>query len=248
MSKGKKRLPSQQKYDQTHPTVSFRLPAPLYVRLKQHLGEHSFASFVISHLENEEARINARVEELVRQRGSLRTDIASYQRQLHDLDEQVKKRRQEIMKPLEEEKVRLKAEIDEWYRFEKQRFELTRAQNEKNLSTVRSQVNEEQERLRQVRMDLIFAETRHKSLEQQSKQWLEEKKAWEEKMQHATDFINRYPWFFCNQCPGALWNQMLLSMANTLASIQSSAKNKDDSVLAKVEEGSRQTQSTAGKS
>ena len=242
-SKSKKRLPSQQKYDQTHPTVSFRLPLPLYIRLKQHVGEHSFSSFVRSHLENEEAQIKARVEELVRQRSNLWADTQSYQRQLRELEEQVRKRKQEIMKPLEEEKAQLKAQIDGWYRLEKQRFEFTRVENGRNLTMVRSQVTQELEQLRKARMDLIFVETRCKTLEQQSKKWLEEKETWEKKMQKATEVINRCPWFFCYQCPGAAFNQILLTMMNTVTSLQASQASgkepKDDSAPAKAQESSQ---------
>jgi len=37
-------------------------------------------------------------------------------------------------------------------------------------------------------------------------------------MQQATQFINTYPWFFCHQCPGAAFNQLLQHMMNTVTS------------------------------
>jgi chromosome segregation ATPase len=219
-NKKRKRLPSEERYDQSHPTVSFRLPAELYNRLKDHLRGQSFAAFVISHLTDEEAQINARVEELARQRNNLGAEILNRQRQLRDLDEQVKKRKQELAKPFEEERARLRAEIDGWYRQEKSRFEYTRAYNETRLETLRSQVRQEKEQLRKVKMDLVFAETRHKALEQQSQKWLEERETWVKRMQQATEFINTYPWFFCHQCPGAAFNQLLGQMMNTVSSLQ----------------------------
>ncbi len=218
--KNKKRLPSQQRYDQSHPIVSFRLSAEENNRLREHLRGQSFGAFVTSHLDDEEAQVNARVEELACQRDNLGAGILNRQRQLRDLDEQVKKRKQEVTKPLEEEKTRLRAGIDGWYQEEKRRLAYTRADNERGLEGLRSQVTQEKEQLRKVKMDLIFVESRHKALEQQNQKCLEERETWEKQMQRATEVINRYPHFFCGQCPGAAFNQLLTQMMNTVSSFQ----------------------------
>lgn len=225
-----KRLPSQQRYDQSHPTVSFRLPAELYNRLKEHLREQSFADFVKSHLDAEDARVKARVEELAGKRDNLQMVIANLERRICELDEQVKKRRQELARPFEEEKARLRAEIESWYRQERRRFGHARAYNETRLENLRSQVRQEKEQLRKVRLDLVFLETGQKALEQQRQKWLEERETWVRQMQQATEFINSYPSFFCHQCPGAAFNQLLLEMMNTVTLVPSEAKElKGDS-------------------
>jgi chromosome segregation ATPase len=215
------------------------LPVELRNRLREHLRSQSFTAFVKSHLINEEAQVKARVEELARQRDNLWADILNRQRQFRDLDEQVKKRKQELVKPFEEERTRLRAEIDGWYRQEKRRFEYTRAYNETSLETLRPQVIQEKEQLRKVKMDLVFAETRHKALEQQSQKWLEERDTWAKRMKQATEFINTYPWFFCHQCPGAAFNQMLQNMMNTIISAPTESKElKGNSEPGRLQAGS----------
>lgn len=211
-NKRKKKLPSQYKYDQSHPTVSFRLPAPLYSRLKQHLRNQSFASFVRCHLEEEEAQVNTRVEQLAGERDNLKATILNLRRQADELGKQVEQRHREMVRPLEEERARLQKEIDAWYQREK-------AYNETRLETLRSQVREAKAELHKVQLDLVFVETRKKAVEGETERWLKERETWVKRMQQATEFINRCPWFFCHQCPGAAFNQLLLNMMNTVTSL-----------------------------
>ena len=58
--------PSRKKYEQEHPTVSFRLDKETYKRLKEHLEAtgHSFANFVKDALGREESMVERRVEKL----------------------------------------------------------------------------------------------------------------------------------------------------------------------------------------
>jgi chromosome segregation ATPase len=219
--KRKKRLPSQYKYDQSHPTVSFRLPAPLRDRLKQHLKAQSFASFVICHLEEEEAQVKARVEQLAGERDNLKATILNLRRQAEELGKQVEQRHREMVKPLEEGRARLQKEIDAWYRQEK-------AYNETRLETLRSQVREAKDEVHKAQLDLVFVETKKKVVEAETQRWLKERETWVRRMQQATEFINRCPWFFCHQCPGAAFNQLLLNMMNTVTSLAPGGEEAED--------------------
>jgi|GEM_PF-3477436 len=64
--KKKKTSPSRIKYEQEHPTISFRLDKETYTRLKKHLQGtgHSYADFNKDALGREESLINERVEML----------------------------------------------------------------------------------------------------------------------------------------------------------------------------------------
>lgn len=232
MAKGekKKRLPSQQKYDQSHPTVSARLPVELYSRFMDYLKatKQSVADFIKGHLDIEQAQVEARVKELASRRDSLGVQIINRERQIRDLNEQVKKRKQELARPVEEERVRLRREIDIWYQQERKRFERTRAYNETRLETVRSVVREEKEHLRKAQLDLIFVEARKKAVEAERQKWLEERETWVKRMEQATQFINSYPWMFCYQCPGAAFNQLLLNMMNTVTSLATGGEEAED--------------------
>ena len=68
--KGKQKPPSRQKYEQENPTISFRLPKALKERLIRYLSAagQSFADFVKSILDNEEALVKERVNALVKKR------------------------------------------------------------------------------------------------------------------------------------------------------------------------------------
>lgn len=58
--------PSRKRYEEKHPTVSFRLDKETYSRLKQHLAASgcSFAAFVKDSLGREESMVQKRVEAL----------------------------------------------------------------------------------------------------------------------------------------------------------------------------------------
>jgi hypothetical protein len=232
MAKGKKkkRLPSQQKYDQSHPTVSARLPVELYGRFMDYLKvtKQSVADFIKGHLDVEEAQVEARVEELARRQNNLGVQIINGERQIRDLDEQVKKRKQELARPVEEERARLRREVDGWYQQERKRFERSRAYNETRLESLRSEVKQEKEQLRKVQLDLLFLEARKKTIEEQRQKWLQERENWLKQMNAATEFINSYPWMFCYQCPGAAFNQLLLNMMNTVTSLAAGGEEAED--------------------
>lgn len=215
-SKKKRVLPSQQRYDESHPIVSFRLPTELYNRLKQHLGEQSFAVFVKNHLDDEEAKVKTRVEELARQRDNLWDDILNHQLLLRDLEEQAKKRRQEMLRPFEEEKSRLRAQIDGWYRQERKAFEETRLYHEQTLETLRAEIAREKEQAGKVKMERLFVEAEKKAFEQERQKWLEEREIWEKRVRQVTELINRCPWIFCHECPGAAFNQLLQNIMDTI--------------------------------
>ena len=157
-NKKKKNLPSQQRYDQSHPTVSFRLPAPLHSRLKQHLRGQSFASFVTCHLEGEEAQVNARVEQRAGERDNLKATILSLRRQAEELDKQVKQRHRELVRPIEKEETQLQKQIDAWYRQEK-------AYNETRLETLHSQVKATMRQAIVFHLGLVFAESKKEVVE-----------------------------------------------------------------------------------
>ena len=58
-NKATKRKPSRIRYEEQHPTVSFRLPRPLYDKLKSHISDRgiSFADFVKEALGEQQARL-----------------------------------------------------------------------------------------------------------------------------------------------------------------------------------------------
>lgn len=66
-TKGTKKKPSRLAYEESHPTVSFRLDREIYDRLKRHLNTTgcSFADFVKDALGREESMIEKRVTEIV---------------------------------------------------------------------------------------------------------------------------------------------------------------------------------------
>lgn len=211
-SKRKKRLPSQVRYDQSHPTVSCRLPEQFHGRLMQLLGDQSFASWVIGHLENDEARVNARLEELAGERDQLRKTIRNLRQTVSDLDRQVEQRRREMARPIEEERARLQKELNAWYQQEKARYDA-------RVERLRSQEREAKDETLKVKTHLFFLENSKKSLETERQQLSEERETWKKQARRATDFINRCPWLFCQQCPGAAFNQVLAQMMNTASSL-----------------------------
>lgn len=220
-SKRKKRLPSQVKYDQTHPTVSCRLPERFHARLMALLGNESFASWVIDHLDNDEAMVNARVEELAGERDNLRNTIFNLRRKCEELDRQVEQRHCEVTRPIEEERLRLQKQLDMWYQREK-------ARNESRVERLRSEESEAKDGARKAKMDLLFLENRKKAIETERQQLSEERETWKKEARRATEFINRCPWLFCHQCPGAAFNQILGQMMTTLSSFATEGRGHPD--------------------
>lgn len=211
MAKGKKkkRLPSQEKYDQSHPTVSARLPTELYNRFVDYLKEtkQSAADFIKGHLDIEEAQVEARVKELAGRRDNLGATLVRLRGRIDKLDEQITKRNQEIARPTKEEKARLQREVDEWYSREKGRFERNQTQNETRLEALRGEVKEKKQQLWIIQLDLTSIENKKKTLAKQERQ-----------MQQAIKMINTCPALFCHQCPGAWFNQLMVDMQNKMAS------------------------------
>lgn len=211
MAKGKKkkRLPSQEKYDQSHPTVSARLPMELYNRFMDYLKatKQSTADFIKGHLDAEEDRVEARVKELAGRRDNLRATLANLKRQIDELDGQIKKRKQELARPAEEERARLQREVDQWYSQEMKRFERSRAYNETRLATLRWEVKEKKEQLDTLQLGVASLEIKRETVEKQAQQ-----------VQQAIQLINSCPGLFCHQCPGAWFNQWWLETVNKLVS------------------------------
>lgn len=108
-----KKKPSRIRYEQAHPTVSFRITRPTYERLKTTIGTlgQSFADRVKDHLYQDDQRTSARAETLARHRESLGRDIEQKQQ---ILDRQIAERQQQLKAPFEEEKARKLKEAERW--------------------------------------------------------------------------------------------------------------------------------------
>lgn len=191
-SKAGRKKPSRLRYEQKHPTVSFRLEETLYARLKKHLEENgwSFADFVKIHLDKDREEIRSRAKLLLK----LNDDILRCQQEL--------KARREAMK------TPLRREVDSWYQEEQRRFERAQAYNESRLTNLRSEVRQEQQHLEALKMQIKETEREFQEvskeyhlLEQKSQATQRQIEVWQKQMKLATWFINTCPWAFCEHCP-----------------------------------------------
>ncbi len=200
----RKKKPSRSRYEESHPTVSFRVDRDVCQHFKDHLHAtgQSGSEFLKASLDQNEARINARVEELAGRRDNLK-------QQLLNLERLIEERREKLEAPIKEERARRRSELEAWYQNEKQLREMEFTHYEIALDQIRQEVKEEEGRLRKVKFEVSLAEQRKASLE-------EEMKKWEKQMKTATWFINTFPWLFCNACPAAGWNRMILQMAESI--------------------------------
>ena len=214
-SKPMKTKPSRARYEEANPTMSFRLPREIRDRLVAHLKAlgQSFAGWVKDHLDQDEARAKARAEVLAEQRGNLA-------RELKRLERLIEQRQLQLDVPIEEEKKHRRHELDDWYKREKRNVESNLSFGLIALERVREQIRqqkecfeEEAERLRALRLQLVALEGQKAALKEQTNRWLRQ-------IQAGMRLINQWPWLFCNQCPEFGWRRMILNMAQEIAQSQ----------------------------
>jgi len=189
---GKKRKPSRIRYEQTHPSMSFRLDKELRDQLNTYLQENgwSLADFIKVHLGKDREEIRAKSALLA----ELNDDIEKYRKELGALHEAASA-------PLQEE-------VDSWYEEERRQFEQNRALLEFRLNSLRSAAAQEEQRLETLRMQTEEAEEEFReasrqcqSLERKTQEMQRQLEVWHKQMKLATWLVSMCPWVFCERCP-----------------------------------------------
>lgn len=200
----KKKKPSRSRYEESNPTLSFRVNRDVYQRFKGHIRAtgQSGSEFLRVALDQEEARVNARVEELAGRQDNLK-------QQLGNLERLIKERRNKLEAPIKEEKARRHRELETWYQTQKGLNEMALTHYEVGLNQIRQEVKEEEGRLRRVNFEVSVMERRKAALEEEMKEWQNEVKT-------LTWFINTFPWLLCDACPAAGWNRMVLEVVKSI--------------------------------
>lgn len=213
-----KQKPCRIRYEQSHPTVSFRIKRPIYDRLKAAIGNlgWSFADWVKVHLDKDDQRVLAAAERLAREHDGLGRQIDKRRQELSEVEKQVQQRNQQLSVSMEEEKARRFKELDKWFVAEKERLKQPLAGIQTEVNQARDGLAKEQERLQALRADVAIQQGLKTALEKANAQLEERTKQWQMEMERATKLINQYPWLFCRQCPGSAMAQNMLVLVNNL--------------------------------
>jgi hypothetical protein len=136
-----KKKPSRIRYEQAHPTVSFRIGRPTYGRLKATmvtLGQ-SFGDWVKEHLDQDDQRVKARAEVLARHRNGLGRDIEGKRQELAKLDWLIQERNKELTAPvgLRRAEMLKEVEAERQRRLKTLEMELLLAQSSRRKELVR---------------------------------------------------------------------------------------------------------------
>ncbi|MBA7641152.1 hypothetical protein ES703_48825 [subsurface metagenome] len=200
----KKKKPSRSRYEESNPTLSFRVKRDVYQRFKDHIRAtgQSQSEFLTAALDQEEARVNARVKELAGRRDNLKQQLLS-------LEHLIEERRKQLEVPIQKERARRRRDLEAWYQNEKQLRKMEFTHYEIALDKIRQEVKEEEGRLRRAKFEVSIMERRKAALE-------EEMKKWQNEMKTVSWFINTFPWVLCNACPAASWNRMVLEVAKSI--------------------------------
>jgi hypothetical protein len=81
-------------------------------------------------------------------------------------------------------------------------------------------VEQEENHLGQLKREIAILEAKGKTIQAQNDRFLKE-------MKMCMWVINTCPGLFCQQCPGAQFNQMLLNMINDLSSVTDNRPSKE---------------------
>ena len=205
--KPRRKKPSRARYEDAHPTISFRLPLETHRRLIEQMQAQglSAAAWIKDHLDQDDTRAEVRAEVLAGRRDNLK-------RELEKLEYLVEQRKQKLEAPIEEEKARLRKNLEEWYQEEERRFQRRKAYNETRLGTLRWEVRQERERLSEVRGQTREAVERCRSLEDE----VRKAEAYCQQVMQAAGMlkwmIDKWPWLFCEGCPASPLNRALFQI------------------------------------
>jgi hypothetical protein len=207
-----RKKPSRARYEQAHPTISFRLPLETHGRLleqMQALGL-SAAAWVKVHLDQDDRRANARAELLAGRRDNLRQE-------LERLEQLVERRKRELEAPIGQEKARLRKNLEGWHQEEVRRFLRRKGYNETRLRTLRCEVRQEREQLSEVQAQTHELIERRCSLERE----VRKAEAYGEQVMQATAMLkwllDKWPWIFCESCPASPLNRVLLDIVRGIS-------------------------------
>jgi hypothetical protein len=207
-----KKKPSRARYEEAHPTISFRLPVETHSRLMEQMQALglSAASWVKDHLDQDDKQVEARAEILAGRRDNLR-------RELKVLEHLIEQRKQELEAPIEEERVRLQKKLEDWYQEEERRFQRRKAYNETRLGTLRWEVRQESERLSKEQGQIRQAIERRRFLGDE----VRKAEAYGEQVMQAAAMLkwllDKWPWMFCEGCPASPLNRVLLDIVRSMS-------------------------------
>ena len=210
--KAGRKKPSRARYENAHPTISFRLPLETHRRLIEQMQalRLSAAAWVKDHLDQDDRRAEARAEILAGRRDNLK-------RELEKLERLVEQRKQELEAPIEEERARLRKNLEEWHQEEERRFQRRKTYNETRLGTLRWEVRQERQRLSEVQGQTREVIERRRSLEAEVRRV----EAYCEQMMQAAGWLkwmlDKWPWLFCESCPASPLNRVLLDIVRSIS-------------------------------
>jgi len=205
--KRRNKSPSRERYDKSHPVISERVSREFYDEFKLYLEitGQSAADVLKWAMNKQKAAVDAKVEELAGKRDNLR-------RTLLNLEKLIEQRKKELETPIEEERDRLQKELDTWYEREREGYEQAWSDNEALLEELRQKVEQQESHLGQLNREIATLEAKSKTMQAQNDRFSKE-------MEMCMWVINTCPGLFCQQCPGAWFNQMILNMIKELSSV-----------------------------
>jgi hypothetical protein len=207
-----RKKPSRARYEEAHPTISFRLPIETRRRLTEAMRALglSAAAWIKSHLDQDDRRVEARAQLLAERRGNLR-------RELERLEHLIERRNQELKAPFDEEKAHLQRKLEEWHQDEERRFQRRKAYNETRLENLRWEVRREQERLSEMQGQIRELIERHRALGDE----VRKAEAYCEQMMQAAAMLklllDKWSWLFCEGCPASPLNRAILDIVRSMS-------------------------------
>lgn len=164
-------------------------------------------------MNKQKAAVDAKVEELAGKRDNLRQTLLN-------LEKLTGQRKKELETPIAEEKARLQKELDTWHEREIERYEQAWSDNEALIEDLRQEVEQEESHLGQLKREIAILEAKGKTIQAQNDRFLKE-------MEMCMWVINTCPALFCQQCPGAWFEQRFLKMIEELSSVIDSKPSKE---------------------
>jgi hypothetical protein len=207
-----RKKPSRARYEETHPTISFRLPVETHSRLMEQMQALglSAAGWVKSHLDQDDRRVEARAQVLAERRGNLR-------RELERLEHLIERRNEELKAPIDEEKARLQRKLEEWHQEEERRFQRRKAYNETRLENLRWEVRREREGLSEMQGQIRELIERRCALGGE----VRKAEAYCEQVMQAAAMLkwllDKWPWLFCEGCPASALNRAILDIVRGMS-------------------------------
>jgi hypothetical protein len=211
-----KKKPSRVRYEQAHPTVSFRISRPTYERLKAAIGAlgQSFGGWVKDHLDGDDRRASARAETLAKYRDGLGKEIERKLQTLARLEQQIKEREQQLKVPFEEEKARKLKEAERYGENLKASYQFALLDKQAELDRLEARERERRAQLAGIKRQVTEA-TRLLEMTQKQQAALEAAMV-ERVIEQCRKRPELFRRLYCEACPGYGWIRTATNMAHNM--------------------------------